>query len=303
MGDSQQVAAGPFAVDNYSLSRAKSPCLKAGMRGLIELVLEVKDLERSLVSARSIASLPGPLYHTARPHQGLGQRTPIPGAHVESESDNSSSHPYRSHGRPNTRVRSGEVGVIVASSLLTPRGRQLMLTLSARRALVVLAGLVSLLACGGSQGASSSSNPSPSPSPSPVLLTAAQVVTKLQAGGMPVGQITVFTAASDQNNLLGRPHQYTGKATWVDTSLAAPFDPTDIDAGGSVEVFALVGDLQTRSQYIANIAKVPLFAEYDYISTAGLVLLRLSGKLTPDQAQKYVTVVKQFLPDLVAVSV
>jgi len=120
---------------------------------------------------------------------------------------------------------------------------------------------------------------------------------------MPVGQITVFTAADDSNKLLGRPHQYTGKATWVDTSLPAPSDPTSIDAGGSVEVFSSVGDLQTRSQYVANIAKTPLFAEYDYISPAGLVFLRLSGTLTPDQAQKYVTVAKQFLSDLVAVSV
>ena len=28
-------------------------------------------------------------YHCARPHQGLGQRTPIRGAHVQDESDNS----------------------------------------------------------------------------------------------------------------------------------------------------------------------------------------------------------------------
>jgi hypothetical protein len=28
-------------------------------------------------------------YHTARPHQGLGQRTPIRGAQAQSEADNS----------------------------------------------------------------------------------------------------------------------------------------------------------------------------------------------------------------------
>jgi hypothetical protein len=179
-----------------------------------------------------------------------------------------------------------------------------MLALGRTRILIAVVGCLSLIACGASQQAgSSSSTPSVSPSPSPVFLTAAQVVAKLQSGGLPVGQVTVFTASTDPNTILGRPHQYTGKATWVDSSLPAPFDPTDTSAGGSVEVFASADDLQTRSQYIANIAKTPLFAEYDYISPAGLVLLRLSSKLIPDQAQKYVTVAKQFLPDLIAVSV
>ena len=120
---------------------------------------------------------------------------------------------------------------------------------------------------------------------------------------MPIGQVTAFTAASDPNSLLGRPHQYTGKATWVDTSLPTPSDPTDISAGGSVETFSTVGDLQSRSTYIANIAKTPLFAEYDYYSTIGLVLLRDSGKLTPDQATAYVNAAKSFLPDIAQVNV
>lgn len=120
---------------------------------------------------------------------------------------------------------------------------------------------------------------------------------------MLIGQVTVFTAANDPNSLLGRPHQYTSKATWVDTSLPPPSDPTDISAGGSVETFSSAADLQSRSAYVANIAKTPIFAEYDYASAAGLVFLRLSGKLTPDQGSAYVTAAKSFLPDMTQVNV
>jgi hypothetical protein len=179
-----------------------------------------------------------------------------------------------------------------------------MLPQLAPRIVIVFIAVVAVTACGGSQQAGSASSPTSLSSPqAPALLTPEQVVAKLQAGGMLVGQITVFTASTDPNKVLGRPHQYSGKTTWVDTSLPVPSDPTDISAGGSIEAFASVGDLTTRSQYVANIAKTPLFAEYDYISPAGLVFMRLSGTLVPEQALRYVAAAKKFLPDLVAVSV
>ncbi len=53
-----------------------------------------------------------------------------------------------------------------------------------------------------------------------------------------------------------------------------------------MEVFATEADMQTRKTYVEAIARsAPIFAEYDYV--AGVVHLRLSSNLTPDQAAVY----------------
>jgi hypothetical protein len=124
------------------------------------------------------------------------------------------------------------------------------------------------------------------------------LVDKLKAGGLPVGQVIVFTAETDSNHILGRPHQYTGKATWQDTRVTNGLPWPDISDGGSVETFATVDDLQTRATYLAGVTKNPMFAEYEYTSVSGLVILRVSGELTPDQAKQYMQAVQALYPDL-----
>lgn len=119
--------------------------------------------------------------------------------------------------------------------------------------------------------------------PKTVDLTAAAVVAKLQQAGLPLGDVVSYTAASDPNALLGRPGQYIGKASFRDSR--TPAYETGIGAGGSVEVFATAQELAQRKQYITALASSPLFAEYDLAN--GLVLLRLSRHLTPDQVGEY----------------
>ena len=89
-----------------------------------------------------------------------------------------------------------------------------------------------------------------------------------------------------------------GKANFVDSRAlaarggSAPV-PGKIDSldGGAVETFADPADLATRKTYVEGLAKTPIFAEYD--EAFGLVLLRVSGKLTPDQEASY----KAAMPD------
>ncbi len=115
--------------------------------------------------------------------------------------------------------------------------------------------------------------------------TAEQVVTKLQKGGLPVGEIVVYTAETDKNRLLGRPGQYTSKVNFHDTRLVKVAS-MDIQSGGSVEVFATSEGLKVRKEYVERLAKaLPMANEYDY--SAGVVLLRLSHSLTPEQAEEY----------------
>ncbi len=112
----------------------------------------------------------------------------------------------------------------------------------------------------------------------------------LKQASMPIDAWTVYTAETDTNHLLGRPNQYVAKMSWHDTRVQAPLHPDalTVDDGGGVEIFADEQDLQTRTTYIENLAKQPLFAEYDY-PVGQFTLLRVGKTLTPDQAAAYKT--------------
>ena len=140
--------------------------------------------------------------------------------------------------------------------------------------------------------ATPSDAPSASPTPSAssaAPLTAAQVVAKLKAAGLPVGGMTVYTAATDPDRLLGRPNGYISKAAFVDKEIPAwrSAGQHGVDLGGVVEVFATAADAATRKQYIASVeaSAATLGTEYDFLD--GTVLLRLSEDLTGGQAQAF----------------
>lgn len=108
------------------------------------------------------------------------------------------------------------------------------------------------------------------------------------AKAMDVGTVTVWTAATDENQLLGRPGGYTSAATIVDSHLTCT-DKADpgTDCGATVEVFDTSGQATARSQYIQSLLGGLLGTEYHYFS--GTALLRVTGHLTPDQAKAYDT--------------
>lgn len=118
------------------------------------------------------------------------------------------------------------------------------------------------------------------------------VVEALTAQGLPVTGVIAYTADTDPNKLLGRPGQYTSKAafvdTRVDTSEKAGVDAGSVELGGGVEMFADASQAQARMQYIQSVLQNSggaLGAEYDYLT--GGVLVRVSGDLSPDQANAY----------------
>lgn len=154
--------------------------------------------------------------------------------------------------------------------------------------------MVLLVGCGGGGAASEASAP-PASSPSPSVekpLTAEAVVAALQAAGLPIGEVKVYTADSDPNALLGRPGQYAGKAAFHDSRIDDTAAPAfDVQRGGSVEFFGSAGDARQRADYIATVTQgiAPLL-EYDY--QHGKILLRLSHQLTPEQAAEYEAALK-----------
>lgn len=56
------------------------------------------------------------------------------------------------------------------------------------------------------------------------MSTADQVVDGLRAAGLPIGEVQVFDASNDPNSQLGRPGQYTSKASFADTRIGTEVD-------------------------------------------------------------------------------
>jgi hypothetical protein len=149
---------------------------------------------------------------------------------------------------------------------------------------VTLAALL-IVACGGAGGVTSSVDRESS------KRSAGQVIKQLQDAGVPIDASQELTAANDPNELLGRPGQYTGKAFFHDARLPAEKNSLhpeliDSESGGSVEVFASEADAKERADYVRAFTESSgMFAEYSYVR--GAAFIRVTGKLTPDQAEVY----------------
>lgn len=122
------------------------------------------------------------------------------------------------------------------------------------------------------------------------IMNAEEIVQLYVDAGFPISNVQVYTAETDKNNLLGRPNQYTSKVNFADTRVDQP-SPEIAAAGagpygGTIEVFDNNADAQKRYDYVKAISgSSSLFVEYSYLFNN--VLLRIDGKLTPDQAAQY----------------
>lgn len=118
---------------------------------------------------------------------------------------------------------------------------------------------------------------------------ALQVLNQLKANGMPIATATSFTSSTDPIHLLGRPGQYIGKVAFHDARVPSDAQPNTLDVvdGGSIEVFQNIQTAQAAEDYINQMSQAGalFFTEYDYFN--GIVLLRLSSQLTPDEAHIY----------------
>ena len=107
---------------------------------------------------------------------------------------------------------------------------------------------------------------------------------KLKQAGLPVEDLVVVTEETDENNLLGRPNQYTSKVFFVDQRYRGEgMEPSEQN---TIEVFATEADASKRREYIENIAaEMPIFSQY--IIQSGPAVLRLDKTLSPSDARAY----------------
>ncbi len=139
-----------------------------------------------------------------------------------------------------------------------------------RGLLLVLILLLGLVACG------------PAAASAPAPLTAEAVAASLGTSGLPVVDVRVLTAESDDNHLLGRPGQYTGKILWRD-SRTEPGIRND----ATIELFPDQASLERRKAYLEPFVVLPITAQYMEVNAGRRLLMRLPHDLTPDQVVAY----------------
>jgi alkanesulfonate monooxygenase SsuD/methylene tetrahydromethanopterin reductase-like flavin-dependent oxidoreductase (luciferase family) len=148
-----------------------------------------------------------------------------------------------------------------------------------RHIAAVMLAVLALAGCGGK-------TPVTQTVPEPSVTTSATRTAGEIATEMGIGPVTVWTAATDKNQLLGRPGGYTSAATITDRRVSCTPDP-DTSCGATVEVYPTEGEALARSQYIQSILAGQAWLGTEYHTIQGSALLRVTGQLTPEQAKVY----------------
>ncbi len=118
--------------------------------------------------------------------------------------------------------------------------------------------------------------------------TAESILLELKTSGLPITDVLVFDEVTDVNELLGRPHQYIGKADFQDNRVARE-EYDNYPTGGTIEVFSSKEDCAARCKYLQSLADGSLgaFGVNQYIYKADYALFRVSYDLLPSQAAEY----------------
>jgi hypothetical protein len=150
--------------------------------------------------------------------------------------------------------------------------------------------MLSLSAC--SDGETNSSVATASPTPSPSAFNAEAIGKALGERGLPIERVTVLDEATDPNNLLGRPGQYTSKIDFFDKRHS---EAGSEDGRNTIEVFATPEDAKARRSYVEQVTKGMAFA-VQYQELRGSVLMRLDKAMLPSEVNAYRDALSQIVP-------
>lgn len=134
-------------------------------------------------------------------------------------------------------------------------------------------------------------------SPEPIEKNAETILEGLAAQGAPITGHVAYTAATDPNELLGRPGGYNSKANFADERVEARgTEPFEVTGGGSIEVYDTSSGATERARYIRDLLDSVGLLGNEYHIRRGTVLVRLSEGLVPEDVVEY----EQWLDDALA---
>ncbi|WP_431683250.1 hypothetical protein [Kitasatospora sp. KL5] len=164
--------------------------------------------------------------------------------------------------------------------------------------LICTAVLAAATACG-STGSTASAGAAPD-SPTRMVGDATAVTKQLLATGLPVKLTVTYDGTTDPDGRLGQPHQYVSKTAFDDTRVSnSPLAKEDavghrrdaVSYGGTVEVFATPEDAEAWVQGPGSGQAAGSSARPDYVYRSGVVVVRVSHLLTPEQAKAYASAI------------
>lgn len=117
-------------------------------------------------------------------------------------------------------------------------------------------------------------------------LDAGGVLAKLKADKLGLTNTAVQDEDNDPNNLIGRPGEYTSRAS-ADLPGGDQSAPKgDTERGLVIEVFATAADATKRGTYITSVKTGILGTEWEYYTADGTGLVRVGGSVKPSLAKK-----------------
>lgn len=118
----------------------------------------------------------------------------------------------------------------------------------------------------------------------PKIETASELATAFSAAGLKVVDVRAVTEKTDDNQLLGRPGQYTSKVFFFDAR--HPKSASEGEGENTIELFSSAADAKARHDYIDQVTKgQPLFLQYQLLQ--GRALVRFDKAAVPSEVEEY----------------
>jgi len=119
------------------------------------------------------------------------------------------------------------------------------------------------------------------------LVTAQSAAESIKAAVPEIQELIQLTENNDPNNLIGRPNGYEAATVLVDSRAECSLTEPGVDCGGTIEQWPDQNAAQRRADYIQGIRESSPALGSEWATVRGNLLLRVSGKLKPSEAQHY----------------
>ena len=117
--------------------------------------------------------------------------------------------------------------------------------------------------------------------------SATEMAEEIEASVDPVKEVVTITGENDPNDMIGRSDGYEDAAVLKDARLECGDADFGTACGAMIEVWPDEETAAARDEYISTIAEAASFLVSEYRTVDGRTVLRVSGELTPEQAEAY----------------